>query len=610
MLLTSKMNPYMLEADELKVECDLRNIRGLQSVQQSMLKFCLNNENSGEEVSPQSAHLAACKNPKREVALCAKKIIEIQESLKESLKSSSENNKPLIIEAMQTRALHYRSRLNRISKSEAVGQECPPVMKLCEELIKVLTDTSSEEDKLNKSISNLEKLDTQGIQEVVKNSGDYTELRERVANSISHIDTGFKSSFVNSIAGNSKNVMNIENNSVQSFGNNSVNYGNIQDQSPFTLQKLGELLSNVLQQNGSSRSNHVDSNTLLSSSPNIENSNNTTRLDNQPVVRENLSSYGHVHKWNLSFDGSKDGLNIERFLYRIETNASVYRIPEYILLSEIQYLLKGKALNWYWAHKEAHHPRSWQDFRRAMIKQFKNESNDFDIRQSIGERKQKLNETFQDFYSAISELSLALSEPLRDLDFMLILHGNMRSGLKEKLAGRSFTSSSELFDECVRIENIWRQISYIPEHNIQMNSSYAARNNPFNSFSNYRNNNNNIRQNFNSREVSEINSPMYTGYENQNEVMYMNSKNDLQDVSEITSQRQVNSQSYPKQLLDRVKCWNCGETGHFYFKCNLQPQHIFCQGCGQSDITFEYCFKCQGNMKREVKTGRPTSHSN
>lgn len=170
-----------------------------------------------------------------------------------------------------------------------------------------------------------------------------------------------------------------------------------------------------------------------------------------------------VHKWNLVFDGSKEGINIDRFLYRVESNASTYGIPEYRLLNDIQFLLKRKALNWYWSHREAKRPSSWAEFRNAISRQFSSEQNDFEIRQRIGDRKQKNGESFQDFCSAISEMTLSLVNPFSDYDFTLILYGNMRPGLKEKLAGRKYDSSSALFEDCVHIENVWRSISFVPE---------------------------------------------------------------------------------------------------------------------------------------------------
>lgn len=52
-----------------------------------------------------------------------------------------------------------------------------------------------------------------------------------------------------------------------------------------------------------------------------------------------------VHKWNMVCDSSKEGLIVERFLFRIEANTSAYNIPDFKSLTEIQYFLRGKASN-------------------------------------------------------------------------------------------------------------------------------------------------------------------------------------------------------------------------------------------------------------------------
>lgn len=346
-----------------------------------------------------------------------------------------------------------------------------------------------------------------------------------------------------------------------------------------------------------------------SSSPNLRNTQYLNDFVNPNRYSVNQSNkYPMIHKWNLSFDGSRDGLNVERFLYRVESNASSYRIPEYQLLNEIQHLLKGKALNWYWAFKESGAPGSWFELKRAMVKQFQDSRNDFDVRQAIGARKQKQNESFQDFYSAISELTLALSEPLRDFDLMLILHGNMRMGLKEKLAGKTFRSSSDLFDECVHIEATWRQISFVPESHMNI-PHVRTPTNPDNSHrSGFQH-----QQYSNQRNINEMecNNPATTYYcEN-----VTPPENVLQppDISALSSQnpgtyRNTNLQ-FSKPLYDKVKCWNCANLGHFYYQCNRDLQHIFCRGCGQANVTFEYCAKCQENLRRGARGGTPTSQN-
>lgn len=698
------MNAYLLEPSELKVECELRNIKGLQSVQQSMLKLSLSQELSGTEEAPREAHVNGSKNPKREVELCAKKIVEIHEQLKEELKSNSQL-KPLVLEVMKTRVQHYLNRLHRISSSPIIADLIHPVLELCQNLMDRLGEiVIDNEENLNESIQKLDSLDTALAKvtiETIAESEKSSNLTptENIASgsgvcpgSQSHVETNLAVSkngnipvvsepntltpipktstatagvvippsadnilqfqkwtnelFPNLIPGNplfrfpcpnSASLSNMPQPSVVfnqgqppqsaehgqppqqiAFANNSQNPGNaVLNTSvyPRQIPQLSNLFPpnnpHALQQNNNQpppANVRVVPSGPTSSSPNL-NPHNTHYLNDFANANRYSSHQSHkfpmIHKWNLSFDGSRDGLNVERFLYRVESNASSYNIPEYQLLNEIQHLLKGKALNWYWAFKESEVPRSWFDLKNAMIKQFRDSRNDFDVRQAIGARKQKPNESFQDFHSAISELTLALSEPLRDFDLMLILHGNMRLGLKEKLAGKTFRSSSELFDECVHIEATWRQISFIPENHMNI-PHVRSSTNPENSHrSGY-------QQQQYSRNINEMDCKKEAAttcyYENSAQPEHV-----LQspDVSAFSSQNPVSSRNnnlqFPKQLYDKVKCWNCGNYGHFYYQCNRDLQHIFCRGCGQGNVTFEYCAKCQENLRRGARTGTPTS---
>lgn len=63
------MDFKLIESEEIRVECELRNISCLTSVQQYILQMYLENEATGNEVRPMLAHSRALKNPKREVAL-------------------------------------------------------------------------------------------------------------------------------------------------------------------------------------------------------------------------------------------------------------------------------------------------------------------------------------------------------------------------------------------------------------------------------------------------------------------------------------------------------------------------------------------------------------
>lgn len=75
---------------------------------------------------------------------------------------------------MKSRAFHYQSRLERISLSPAVAVECPVVIKLDQDLIKILNEVSIEEPRLNVSIRELEDLDSSPT-EIIINKNEFPE---------------------------------------------------------------------------------------------------------------------------------------------------------------------------------------------------------------------------------------------------------------------------------------------------------------------------------------------------------------------------------------------------------------------------------------------------
>lgn len=74
---------------------------------------------------------------------------------------------------------------------------------------------------------------------------------------------------------------------------------------------------------------------------------------------------------------------------RFEANASSYDLPDYQLFTNMQCLLKGKALQWYWVYKESNRLRSLLEFRNVIIIQFQDDRNNFDIRHFNLNRKFK-----------------------------------------------------------------------------------------------------------------------------------------------------------------------------------------------------------------------------
>lgn len=87
---------------------------------------------------------------------------------------------------------------------------------------------------------------------------------------------------------------------------------------------------------------------------------------------------------NLSFDGSRNALPIERFLFRVERLAVSFNIPSEQLVDELHFLLKGSAMEFYWSVVEQHRGRiTWAQMKIALRERYRERRTDFDIRRAI-----------------------------------------------------------------------------------------------------------------------------------------------------------------------------------------------------------------------------------
>lgn len=112
-----------------------------------------------------------------------------------------------------------------------------------------------------------------------------------------------------------------------------------------------------------------------------------------------------IQSWNLKFDGSPSGLNVDEFLYRIKslTNDS-FNGDFSIICRNLNTLLNGKAKEWYWRYLKQTPNLNWNDFCIAIRGQYKDFKTTYDIRVDIRNRKQKCNESFDMFFDAISSI--------------------------------------------------------------------------------------------------------------------------------------------------------------------------------------------------------------
>lgn len=152
------MDANLLEFDEFEIECRIRNLNEGTNIDR--LKNLLEQvqvETTTPVLIPTVAHIAASKNPKRELRICSEKINTLHNWLQHHLKNKELNR--IHLYKIKSRILHVQGRLFRISKSKVANQEAISLLEICTNLLdpieKVISEVNQIEE-LESSFSNIE----------------------------------------------------------------------------------------------------------------------------------------------------------------------------------------------------------------------------------------------------------------------------------------------------------------------------------------------------------------------------------------------------------------------------------------------------------------------
>lgn len=289
---------------------------------------------------------------------------------------------------------------------------------------------------------------------------------------------------------------------------------------------------------------------LLNLSPNTFSNSNTSGLPSDKVT-------SIIQSWNLKFDGSSSGLNVEEFLYRVTSLTNDNFSGDFsVICKNLNTLLTGKAKEWYWRFHKQSPSINWVEFCRAIRSQYKDFKTFFDIREELRNRKQKQNENFDTFFEAISAIMDRLPVPLSDEELVEILPRNLRPEIRQDLLYVKIDSVSHL-----------RQLVQTREH--FLNDEY-------------------VKKNLAMR---------HTGFNivPRRQVADIELDDDVNDFEDIPT----NVDALHKPNLNN-KCWNCEEIGHHWQDC-LQDRRIFCYGCGAKHIYKPNCVECRAKKTNTAK---------
>lgn len=256
-----------------------------------------------------------------------------------------------------------------------------------------------------------------------------------------------------------------------------------------------------------------------------------------------------IQNWNLRFDGSPAGLNVEEFLYRVRSLTRDNLNGDFsVICKNLNILLIGKAREWFWRYHKNVQVVEWNHFCGAIRNQYKEFKSTFDIKEEIRCRKQKTNETYDTFFDSITTIMDRLPEPIAEGELIEILLRNLRPDIRQELLYIQITSLSHLRRLVQMREN------FLNDEHVRKSLAYRPNILPTQ------------RRNISELEVMD------------QEVPYVDDTSD-------------NFVEAVHRTDSTFTCWNCGEAGHHWQDC-LKDRTVFCYGCGLKDTYKPNCLRC------------------
>ena len=423
------MNIEHLELDEFDVECNVRDITSTNIGERlELLSQRLELEKLHPVLIPTRPHKSVQKSPKRELEKISVKLHFLYIDLHEA---TQEDNAELTIK-LHSRLLHLESRLMRLKYSKSVKDQVTETLTKISQLVAfVVKNLAKDPNQLNESIHELDQIkvtDAENTSEPEDENDSDSSSREASINlkdtvidinkpstsvELNKTPTGKEMRTIQSIPANLKPTDSVSHSTEKPLAN---------------FHQFPPLLFN----------DHSQHNLFKNS-------------------QKSLS------KWGIIYNGTPNDLHIKRFLMRVEHLAKSEKIPTQRLVTDLHYILKGNANEWYWTFIERNPNITWDNLKVELNKCFQGPRTDDDIRSQMEGRKQKHRESFCEFYQELISMSLQLEVPITDQEIIRIIKRNMRAGLQDKLTNIDITSVDNLFRKCLAYEDTWNRTGFMPE---------------------------------------------------------------------------------------------------------------------------------------------------
>jgi len=278
--------------------------------------------------------------------------------------------------------------------------------------------------------------------------------------------------------------------------------------------------------------------------------------------------------WGFHFEGSGTGLSVESFIQRAELlTRQTLRGNFDLLHNNVYMLLRGKAAEWYYEFNRTRTAANWPELVRALREQFGETISDSQLMRQLYDRRQRPGEKFDDFLDALKRISSRMMTPLTDHELFNVARGALRDDVQKELLHMHIHGLSHLRQLCRESEDFTEQCNQragLERRSGPKPPSFPPAGKMF-------------------RNVNELQVDCRAGWE----------ENDEEDGDFLTEEVAAIGQRV-------LKCWNCLEEGHPWFKCRKE-QKLFCWGCGKPGIKTPDCGRClqKGKNSIQSETFRP-----
>lgn len=291
-------------------------------------------------------------------------------------------------------------------------------------------------------------------------------------------------------------------------------------------------------------------------------------IENQ-VRNSGVRSELNIEKWGISFQGFRDSMTIEDFLFRLEYLKEKYGCSWGDILRDFHRLLGGEAREWYWLYIRTNRNVDWPTLQFALQRQFASQLTDFELMREINERKQKPGESIDEYFHAIGILRSRLRNQIPEYEMVRLVKGNLRESLAKLVYPIAVYSVEQLRMECKEVERCF------PRRDRVQQSGFAPRS-------------------YQVHEITPIQTDEQESPRDEGQV----------PVEEVRYQRVTKHPPSRDQSSRKNTCWNCGLEGHLFTDCMSLHRRIFCFKCGKPEVITPKCSVCNptGNAHRNAMT--------